>query len=163
MAMKNRKMNQKALHWVKGNNVSLIIPLQVVFMSAGASEPYTPPEGSQIRVIFNGCTNSYTFTPTQDEDVITVTDNGTLPIGSYNIIVSVIEPSGKERRSKWENLISVHCDYDSALDASETTPTWVEGALLDWVRGRSCFGSGYWDNELGWLNDEPWNNGINIF
>lgn len=161
----DRETNQKALHWVKGNKVNFILPLQIVFMpkESGDVEPYTPPVGSQIRVIFNGCINSYVFTPTQTEDVLVVTDNGTLPVGSYNVIVSIIEPNGRERKSRWENLVSIHCDYESALDASEETPEWVNGSLLDWVTARSCFGLGYWDNELGWQNDEPWNNGINIF
>lgn len=30
------------------------------------------------------------------------------------------------------------------------------GRKLVWQNVRSCFGSGYWQNDKPWKNDEPW-------
>jgi hypothetical protein len=32
------------------------------------------------------------------------------------------------------------------------------GAKLVWNTIRSCFGSGYWDNDRPWDNDDAWQN-----
>lgn len=37
--------------------------------------------------------------------------------------------------------------------------TVYKGSKLVWQAVRSCFGSGSWNNEKPWLNDEGWNNG----
>ena len=32
------------------------------------------------------------------------------------------------------------------------------GSVLVWEAVNSCFGSGYWKNDLSWKNDDAWKN-----
>lgn len=34
-----------------------------------------------------------------------------------------------------------------------------KGQKLIWQSARSCFGTGAWDNDLPWDNNDGWNNG----
>ena len=33
-----------------------------------------------------------------------------------------------------------------------------KGAVLVWQAIRSCFGSGWWDNEKPWIDEDAWDN-----
>ena len=33
-----------------------------------------------------------------------------------------------------------------------------KGAVLVWQAIRSCFGSGWWDNEKHWIDEDAWDN-----
>lgn len=41
---------------------------------------------------------------------------------------------------------------------TKTIAAIYKGALLVWEAVRSCFGKGYWINELPWDNEEGWTN-----
>lgn len=153
---------KQRLHWLQGNYLHLIIPLQrVVFTPDGKDvEEYTPPEGSVITVRISSPFHSYDFVPTQENDVLHVTDNGQIKAGVYSITIQVTEPLGRERRSKWNGMIYIHDAYDDDIRYSYDIPEWVSGDVLDWVSASSCFGNGFWDNDAPWINEEPWNNGI---
>lgn len=115
-------MAKTKLRWVKGNYLKLAIPLekQMVMGGVATSEPYTPPEGSDITVTMIGSFHRHQFaTVTQDDNVLTVEDNGTLSVDVYAVEVTVTEPAlsgGKKLRSMWKNTVEIGCDNAGKLD-----------------------------------------------
>ena len=111
-------MSKAKLKWVKGNKLTLMIPLEKQMVEGGTviKEDYTPPSGSTISVTLLGCLHRHVFASvTQTENVLSVMDNGTLKEDVYAVEVIVIEPNGTKLRSMWKNMLEISCDNDGKL------------------------------------------------
>lgn len=123
----------KRLRLVAGNKVTLIIPMQkVVFTQAGkATENYYPPTGTEIGVTLQGQYRKYEFVPTVTENNIIFTDNGTLAVGEYAVVITVKEPDDTRRRSKWLMVVTVYDSNEPVMDEFDDFPDYAEGAIIE--------------------------------
>jgi len=123
----------KRLRLVAGNKVTLIIPMQkVVFTQAGkTTENYYPPTGTEIGVTLQGQYRKYEFVPTVTENNIIFTDNGTLAVGEYAVVITVKEPDDTKRRSKWLMVVTVYDSNEPVMDEFDDFPDYAEGAIIE--------------------------------
>ena len=123
----------KRLRLVAGNKVTLIIPMQkVVFTQAGkTTENYYPPTGTEIGVTLQGQYRKYEFVPTIEENNIIFTDNGTLAVGEYAVVITVKEPDDTKRRSKWLMIVTVYDSNEPVVDEFDDFPDYAEGAIIE--------------------------------
>ena len=123
----------KRLRLVAGNKVTLIIPMQkVVFTQAGkTTENYYPPTGTEIGVTLQGQYRKYEFVPTVAENNIIFTDNGTLAVGEYAVVITVKEPDDTKRRSKWLMIVTVYDSNEPVVDEFDDFPDYAEGAIIE--------------------------------
>ena len=111
-------MEQNKVYWVRGNTLTLVIPLeQEVIPQEGDVQvlPYYPAETSTVTVYIIGNGVRRPYTPTIDGNLLFITDNGNLPTGSYDIEVIVDNTDGSQYRSLWENQIVVTLQNDTVL------------------------------------------------
>ena len=123
----------KRLRLVAGNKVTLIIPMQkVVFTQAGkTTENYYPPTGTEIGVTLQGQYRKYEFVPTIEENNIIFTDNGTLAVGEYAVVITVKEPDDTKRRSKWLMIVTVYDSNEPVMSEFDDFPDYAEGAIIE--------------------------------
>lgn len=123
----------KRLRLVAGNKVTLIIPMQkVVFTQAGkTTENYYPPTGTEIGVTLQGQYRKYEFVPTVTENNIIFTDNGTLAVGEYAVVITVKEPDDTKRRSKWLMVVTVYDSNEPVVSEFDDFPDYAEGAIIE--------------------------------
>lgn len=100
------------LKWVKGNTLSLAVPL-VVKTGDGqtiVTTDYVPPTGSEIHVNLVGSYKSFSYDYTIDENVVSFVDNGSLPLGTYGVEIKVKEPDARNLRTfKCQEIKIVNC------------------------------------------------------
>ena len=115
-------MEQKTLKFVYGNTETLAIPLTKVMMGVddgdSSVEAYVPPVGSDVDVVLRGRFRQYTYVPVVDGSTLHITESGTLPIGTYDVVVVVAEPGGTLRRGCWNHEVSVVEDGASAVEGA---------------------------------------------
>ena len=115
----DEREDKNVLHWLKGNYFRLSIPLQQVLFSGGGESadttPYTPPTGSDISVRLCSNLRTYNYEPIQEGSVIYIRDNGDLCAGCYSIVITITEPSGRKRRSKWDAMVYIHDAMDEDI------------------------------------------------
>ena len=107
------------IYWVRGNTEPLLIPLEQEVMTEQeeiVAEPYYPVEGAVVKVFFVGRFKRYERTPTVNGNLLTITDDGSLPCGCYGVEVTVDNPDGSNLRSLWENQIVVTNDNVRTLE-----------------------------------------------
>ena len=105
--------------WVAGNHVPLIIPLeQEVITQEGdiKSEPYYPDEDSVVNVYLVGQNRKYSFRPSVDGNLLTITEDASTPAGCYGIEVVVINQDGTRHRSFWPEQVVVTKSNPSVLE-----------------------------------------------
>ena len=100
------------LKWVKGNTLSLAVPL-VVKTGDGqtiVTTDYVPPTGSEIHVNLVGSYKSFSYDYTIDENVVSFVDDGSLPLGTYGVEIKVKEPDARNLRTfKCQEIKIVNC------------------------------------------------------
>ena len=126
-------MDKDKLDWVNGNPFEIEIPMQIVTLNEGEkeTEDYEPSEGAEISVELQGVLESYTYTPTITNGKIRIHDGGTLPVGTYAVVVYVTESNGVKRRSKLTNVVEIHDMNMGNLLQGEDVPEWASGSLID--------------------------------
>lgn len=124
---------QKTLHWVEGNHLELALPMKIVrFTEEGkTAEDYTPEEGSSIKVVLKGITKERTFTPKVIENYLHIVDDGTLEADIYAVEISVVEPDGTKRRSRWEKVVQIHHSNARVVKQFDDFPDYAEGAIIE--------------------------------
>lgn len=127
------RSEQKKLKLVKGNKINIAIPMQkVTFTSEGKiTEDFIPVDGSILNVELQSNSKKFNYTPTIDNNILHIIDNGRLPVGSYSVTVIVDEPDGTKRRSKWCNVIAVYDDNAPVLNEFDDFPEYAEGQIVD--------------------------------
>ena len=119
MGCNNECNNSNAVKWVKGNSQTLIIPLEQEVMTEQqeiTSEPYYPAEGSTVTVSLVGSFHRKDYEPTIDGNLLTITEDGTIPVGGYGVEVVVDNPDGTRHRSMWERQVVVTKANPSVLE-----------------------------------------------
>ena len=121
------------LKWVQGNKLELAIPLQLVTMTSHGKivSEYVPQEGSTVKVIISNLQHKYEYTPEIQNNVLIVTDNGEMAIGTYAVTVLVTEPDETERRSRWNTIICIYGSNEQVLDMYDDFPDYAEGQIID--------------------------------
>lgn len=125
--------NHNTLPWVQGNHLELALPMKIVYFTPNGkiTQDYEPPTGSTICVEFQSNVNALCFTPTVEGNVLHVTDNGELPVGTYSVNIHVTEPNGDKRCSKLKNSIVVYDANEETVDEFDDFPDWADGAIID--------------------------------
>ena len=73
----------------------------------------------------------YEFVPTIEENNIIFTDNGTLAVGEYAVVITVKEPDDTKRRSKWLMVVTVYDSNEPVMDEFDDFPDYAEGAIIE--------------------------------
>lgn len=114
---------------VQGNRLELAIPLQTKTITQGGTvtEDYIVPEDATVSVVFTSKYKPFGFPASSvSGNLVTVTDNGTLPVGVYAVEVQVKEADGTRLRSKFCNLIDIRDCNDGVTDEYVD---FIEGAV----------------------------------
>ena len=128
------------VYWIKGNTQTLVIPLEQEVMGANntiEAVPYYPEEGAEVTVFLVGRSRR-SYTPAIDGNLLTITDDGSIPRGIYGVEVVVVNPGGTQHRSKWDNQVSVTDANDSVLqewDEFKQQGVQARAALFFFARG----------------------------
>lgn len=111
--MEQTLINDNKIYWVYGNTQALIIPLEQEIIrdgEEGRTEPYYPDAEAEVIVSLVSRFKSYNYTPVVNGNLLTIADDGTLPVGCYSVRVVVNNPDGTQLRSLWENQVVVTND-----------------------------------------------------
>jgi hypothetical protein len=92
-------------------------------------EDYVPPVGSEITVTLKKDFKAYVLPYELEGNLLTVTDNGTLPTGCYACEVVVIESTESHLRSMWKCQVEIIEDNAGKLEEYDTFVD--ESAILD--------------------------------
>ena len=114
---------------VQGNPLALAIPLQTktITQDGTATEDYVVPADAQVTVVFKGQYKSFDMTPVSVEgNLVTVTDNGRLPVGTYAVEVRVRQADGLALRSKYCNIVEIRDCNDGV---TEEYVDYIEGSV----------------------------------
>ena len=109
---------EEKLIWVRGNSQPLLIPLEqeIVNSDGTVTEPYYPEGDASVAVYLVGRSRKYMFKPTVDGNLLTITENGSVPAGCYGIEVIVINLDGSRFRSFWPEQVVVTESNHSVLE-----------------------------------------------
>lgn len=131
----------KRLKWVYGNTLPMAVSMyEVVVTENGITrQPYIAPEGSTIQVSLVGAIKR-TYEPTVNGNVLTFTDDGTLPVGKYGIEIKVTEPTKNLRSFKCGKFFIIYSSDDmnvgeflasDAVTLDTETFFWAQGEKGD--------------------------------
>ena len=112
-------MEEDKLIWVKGNRQPLLIPLEQEVIrqeSEVVNEPYYPEGDATVNVYLVGRNRKYPFRPTVDGNLLTITEDGSVPAGCYGIEVTVINRDNTRFRSYWPDQVIVTESNPSVLE-----------------------------------------------
>ncbi len=109
---------KKILKSVQGNKLVLAIQLQAktVTPEGRVSEPYIPAEDDDVKVTLHSTYGHYPIQNTVHEDILLATDNGTLPVGRYDVEICITKADGTPLRSMWCNLVEITFSNDGVLE-----------------------------------------------
>lgn len=110
--------NEKVI-WVRGNRQPLLIPLeQEVIRQDGdvVTEPYYPEGDATVNVYLVGRNRKYPFRPEVDGNLLTITEDGSVPAGCYGIEMTVINRDDTRYRSYWPEQVVVTESNPSVLE-----------------------------------------------
>lgn len=117
-------MSARIVH-IQGNFIRMMLPLGVETVSSndGATsrsvEEFIPSSDYPVRVILSHGVTKRTFEPTAvNGNIVTIEDNGSLPVGAYCIEVLCRDDAGRPMRFRKETVLEV---------VNET----AEGATID--------------------------------
>ena len=114
---------------VKGNRLRLAIPLQTVTVTehGTVTADYNVPAGAEVTVTLTGTWKTYKYVPEVNGNLLTITDEGTLPAGTYAVETTVVQTDGEHLRSKYCNMVEISdCndgvtqEYDDFISGSVT-------------------------------------------
>lgn len=115
---------------VQGNRLELAIPLQTVTMTPNGkvTEDYNVPADAEVKVVLSSSWKTYGFEPLSiSGNVVTIRDDGKLPVGKYAVEVRIRQADGTPLRSKYCNIIDIRdCndgvtqEYDDFIEGSVT-------------------------------------------
>ena len=114
---------------VHGNPLTLAIPLQTktITQDGTVTEDYVVPADAQVTVTFKGAYKSFEMNPVSvDGNLVTVTDNGRLPVGVYAVEVRVRQADGQPMRSKYCNIVDIRDCNDGV---TEEYIDFIEGSV----------------------------------
>ena len=134
---KRKEKNMKKLKWVQGNTLPLAVPLyEVVAIEGGFKrQAYTAPTGSIYGVRLVG-KRTYNYECNVEGNVVTFTDNGTLPCGYYGVEVTVKEPERNLRTFKCMQLEIVSCSCEMNLgDFLSPDALALDSDVFFWAKG----------------------------
>ena len=159
---------------VRGNTLTLAIPLQERIRRMVDDEEtvetvdYNPLPTDVVTVNLRGFTRTETFVGTDvtiTGNVVEVTDNGTIGVGTYGVEILIDSADGKKRRYYSASEIQVveqtrDAGIDEGTEYDVTTRT-LEAAVFDIMRGYSAYEiwlqQGHEGTEadfLEWLRDD---------
>lgn len=98
--------------WVRGNTLSLGIPLQTKTVEGKTvtTEDYYPPAGSETHVFMANSFKKIEYEHTIEGNVVMFTDDGSLPLGVWGIEITVKEPTPHNYRTfKCQEIEIVEC------------------------------------------------------
>lgn len=169
-----KKCDFDTIYCVRGNYVKFSIALQEVETTMVSGEittetkDYYPQSNDEVRLVLRNQSGgrSYYYTGDSveiDGNVLSIEDNGTLPLGTYGIEIEVKEASTGKRMRFFHRLflevVSDNCE--AATEAStefDTRTRNVDAKILYGVRGASAYEiwlkNGYVGTEqdfLSWL------------
>ena len=101
------------LYWVYGNTQPLLIPLEKEVITPQEPivyEPYYPDADAVVTVNLVGRFRKYSYTPVVNGNLLTIADDGTLPVGCYGVEILIDNPDGTHERSEWNCQIVVTND-----------------------------------------------------
>ena len=121
------------LVWPFGNRVKIVFPLQKVTMTSEGKETsdFIPSDGAEVSVVFSNALRKLSFTPEVDGNRLLIDNNGTLPVGEYDITVLVTEVDGTRYRSHWENVVEIVHSSAPVMDMYDDFPDYAEGAVVE--------------------------------
>lgn len=112
-------MEEKKAIWVRGNKQPLLIPLeQEIIRQEGeiVAEPYYPEGDATVNVYLVGRNRKYPFLPIVDGNLLTITEDGSVPSGCYGVEVTVINQDNTRYRSYWPEQVIVTESNPSVLE-----------------------------------------------
>lgn len=124
---------KKVLHWVRGNTLSLAIPLEkeTITEEERIKEDYIVEDDDVVTVNLVSSSRRYIYAPKSIEgNVVSIEDNGELDLGTYGVEVLISKANGKRLRSFWNYLIKIHNTNDVVLEEWDDFAD-VSGEILD--------------------------------
>lgn len=112
------EQNKEKIIWVYGNTQTLLIPLEQEVMTPQdeiETVPYYPAADATVVVNLVGRWRKHAYTPVVDGNLLTITDDGSLPPGCYDVEVGVRNTDGTQYRSQWDCQILVTTQNNSVL------------------------------------------------
>ena len=106
------------IKWVKGNTLTLLLPLYEVTIDEhgeATRTPYTPPAGSELTAGIVAPFKVYEYDADFEDSTVSFTDDGTLPCGKYGVEVKVKEPDRNLRTFKCCQIEIVNCTVELEL------------------------------------------------
>lgn len=142
--------DQKIINHVEGNTLTCAIPLQdritrfVDGEKVTTVEDFYPLDTDTVTVkLTTGFTTVIPMECQVTDNVVTFTDNGTLPAARYGIEVSVVRASGDKKRyySAYEiNIVPETSEAGIPDDIEYDVETYdLEAAIFDMMRGYSAY------------------------
>ena len=117
--------------WVAGNTLNLAIPLQLITKNEGqeVKEDYYPPEGSEVHASVNNSYKRRKYPCTVSGNIVSFTDDGSLPVGKYGVEITVKEPNGQNRRYFECNDIEIY-ECTGSLNAMPDGQVLLDAAIF---------------------------------
>lgn len=112
-------MEEEKAIWVRGNKQPLLIPLEQETIRPEdevVTEPYYPEGDATVNVYLVGRNRRYPFRPVVDGNLLTITEDGSVPAGCYGIEVTVINRDDTRFRSYWPEQVIVTESNPSVLE-----------------------------------------------
>ncbi len=118
-------MEQERNMWVRGNTLSLGIPLQTKTVEGKTvtTDDYYPPAGSEIHVFMVNQFTKREYEYTVDGNVVKFTDDGSLPLGVWGIEITVKEPTP-------HNYRTFECQEIEVVECSDALGNLPDGTIL---------------------------------
>ena len=129
------------VYWVYGNSQTLLIPLEEEVMTEQQqieAVPYYPDANAQVTVNLVNQYKRYSYVPTVTGNLLTITDDGTLPYGCYSVEVIVVNDGSTQYRSQWDNQVVVTNSNDHVLqewDEFKEQEVTARAALFFFAKG----------------------------
>lgn len=112
------QQNNEKIIWVYGNTQTLLIPLEQEVMTPQdeiETVPYYPAADATVVVNLVDRWRKHAYTPVVDGNLLTITDDGSLHPGCYDVEVGVRNTDGTQYRSQWDCQILVTTQNNSVL------------------------------------------------
>lgn len=171
MNCKEQQQSNAKIKAVRGNTLTLSIPLQdktwrvVDGVRTAETTDFAPLDTDEVSVVIKSAYKSVTLDAEVSGNIVTVTDNGTLPVGCFGIEINVKRASGDVRR--YYNSCELHvveqtrdAGIEDGTEFDVTTHT-LDAAIFEMMRGYSAYEiwlqqghEGTEQDFLAWLSGE---------
>ena len=112
-------MEEEKLIWVRGNHQQLLIPLEqenIPQEGEITTSPYYPEGDAVVNVYLVGRKRKFSFIPVVDGNLVSITEDGSVPAGCYGIEVNVVNQDATRFRSFWPDQVVVTECNNSVLE-----------------------------------------------